>query len=119
VERIPLRVCALGSAVSVAALVVGCSSVTVSQPFALGDDTYKISATSSRGGPQVARASAVSAARQHCARLLKNLLLLSSSSDIYRQTPAQEAAELEPKAVIDVTFRCLAASDPAVAPKDQ
>jgi hypothetical protein len=108
-------VCALGSAVSIAAFLVGCSAASVTPPLSLGADTYKVSATTTRGGPQLARASAVSAARQHCARLSKNLLLLSSSSDIVRQTPEQEAVDdLEQKAVIDVTFRCLAAADPAL-----
>jgi hypothetical protein len=41
--------------------------------------------------------------------------LLSSSSDIVRQTPEQEAVDdLEQKAVIDVTFRCLASGDPSL-----
>ena len=106
-----------GFAASIAAFITGCSirGPTVSQPLPLGADTYKLTATSTRGGPQLARASAVSAARQHCARLSKNLLLLNSSSDIVRQTPEQEAVEeLEQKAVIDVTFRRLAAGDPAL-----
>jgi uncharacterized protein YfiM (DUF2279 family) len=109
---------ALQSAVSTAAFLAGCSAASVSPTLSLGADTYKVSATTSRGGPQLARASAVSAARQHCAGLSRNLLLLSSSSDIVRQTPEQEAvAELEQKAVVDVTFRCLAPGDPAV-PRD-
>jgi len=105
----------LGSTASIAAFLAACSATSVTQPISLSVDTYKVSATSTRGGPEVARASAVSAARQHCARLSRNLLLLSSSSDIVRQTPEQEAVdELEQKAVIDVTFRCLAAGDPAL-----
>ena len=107
---------ALATVVSIAAFLAGCSTVSVSPPLGLGADTYKISATTSHGGPQLARASAVSAARQHCVQLSKNLVLVSSSSDIVRQTPEQEAvADLEQKAVVDVTFRCLAQGDPAVA----
>ena len=104
---------ALGLAFSIAAILTGCSASSVSQPLPLGGDTYRISATSTREGPQLARASAVSAARQHCVRLSKNLLLLSSSSDIVRRAPEEEAVDdLEQKAVIDLTFRCLAAGDP-------
>jgi hypothetical protein len=93
---------ALGRAVTVAALVSGCSAARVTQPLPIGPDTYTVSARTSRGGTAPAREAAISAANQHCARLSKQLLILSSSTN---------TGFNENEGVVDVNFRCLAAGD--------
>lgn len=98
---------ALSWAAAVAGLVSGCSAAQVTQPLPVGSDTYTVSARTSRGGPAVARDAAISAANQHCARLSKQLRVLSSSSNT---VPNENNASLnENESVVDVTFRCLAA----------
>ena len=52
---------------------------------------------------KAAREAAVSAAGQQCARLSKQLLILSSATNIGSNAD---------QGVVDVTFRCLAAGDP-------
>ena len=76
-----LTMSALGRAATVAALVSGCSAAQVTQPLPAGPDTYTVSARTSRGGPASARDAAISAANQHCARLSKQLLVMSSSAN--------------------------------------
>jgi hypothetical protein len=98
---------ALGLAVSIAAFVAGCStSARVTQPLQIGADTYRVSASTTRGGTYPARDAAVAAAGQQCARLSKQLLVLSSSTNI--------SSNLDQGAIVDVTFRCLVAGDPAL-----
>ena len=95
---------ALGRAATVAALVSGCSAAQVTQPLPVGPDTYTVSARTSRG-PASARDAAISAANQHCARLSKQLLALSSSTNT---VPNENTTGLnENESVVDVTFRCL------------
>jgi hypothetical protein len=95
---------ALGLAVSIAAFVAGCmTAARVTQPLPVGPDTYTVSSRTSSGGTAPAREAAVSAAGQQCARLSKQLLALSSATNI--GSNADEGA-------VDVTFHCLAAGDP-------
>ena len=94
----------LGRAATVAALVSGCSAAQVTQPLPAGPDTYTVSARTSRGGPASARDAAISAANQHCARLSKQLLVMSSSANT---VPNENNPGLnENESVVDVTFRC-------------
>jgi hypothetical protein len=100
---------ALGLAVSLAALGAGCSSARVTQPLPISADTYTVSARTPHGGAASARDAALSAANQQCARLSKQLLVLKSSNDF----ELNENKDIETD-TIDVTFRCLAAGDPAL-----
>jgi hypothetical protein len=100
---------ALGLAVGLAALGAGCSTARVTQPLPISADTYKVSARAPHGGSASAREAALSAANQQCARLSKQLLVLKSSSDF----ELNENRDVETNN-IDVTFRCLAAGDPAL-----
>ena len=100
---------ALGRVATVAALVSGCSAAQVTQPVALGPDTYAVSARTSRGGPASARDAAISAAHQYCTRLSKQLFVLSSSTNTVLNENNTGLNENE--SVIDVTFRCLAAAN--------
>ena len=106
----PMRtVFALGLAVSVAAFGAGCSSARITQPLPIGADTYTVSARTPHGGTASARDAALSAANQQCARLSKQLLVLKSSNNF----ELNENKDIESD-IIDVTFRCLAAGDPAL-----
>jgi hypothetical protein len=88
----------------------GCSAAArVTQPLPVGPDTYTVSARVPHGGTVSAREAALSAANQQCARLSKQLLVLKSSSNIDLNENNEIAND---KDVIDVTFRCLAPSDP-------
>ena len=99
---------ALGKAAIVAALMSGCSAAQVTPPVSVGPDTYALSARTSRGGPASARDAAISAANQHCARLSKQVLVLSSSANTVLNENTTGLNENE--SVVDVTFRCLAAA---------
>jgi hypothetical protein len=99
---------ALGLAVSVAAFGAGCSGARVTQPLPIGADTYTVSARTPHGGTASARDAALSAANQQCARLSRQLLVLKSSNNF----ELNENKDIESD-IIDVTFRCLAAGDPA------
>jgi hypothetical protein len=99
---------ALGLAVGVAAFGAGCSSARVTQPLPIGADTYTVSARTPYGTAS-ARDAALSAANQQCARLSKQLLVLKSSNNF----ELNENKDIETD-TIDVTFRCLAAGDPAL-----
>jgi len=99
---------ALGLAVSVAAFGAGCSSARVTQPLPIGAGTYTVSARTPHGGTASARDAALSAANQQCARLSRQLLVLKSSNNF----ELNENKDIESD-IIDVTFRCLAAGDPA------
>ena len=106
----PMRtVFALGLAVSVAAFGAGCSSARVTQPLPISADTFTVSARTPHAGAESARDAALSAANQQCARLSKQLLVLKSSNDF----ELNENKDIETD-TIDVTFRCLAAGDPAL-----
>ena len=95
---------ALGRAATVAALVSGCNATQVTQPLPVGPDTYTVSARTSRGGPASARDAAITAANQHCMRLSKQLLVMSSSSNT---VPNENTTGLnDSESVVDVTFRC-------------
>jgi hypothetical protein len=96
---------ALGLAISIASFVAGCTTAQVTQPVRVGADTYRVSSRTSSGGTGPARDAAVSAARQQCAQLSKQLLVVSSSTNI---------GSNEDQGVVDVTFRCLAAGDPGL-----
>lgn len=100
---------ALGLAVSLAALGAGCSSARVTQPLPISADTYTVSARTPHGGAASARDAALSVANQQCARLSKQLLVLKSSNNF----EFNENKDIETD-TIDVTFRCLAAGDPAL-----
>jgi hypothetical protein len=103
---------ALGLAVSFAALGAGCSTPT--QVKQIGPDTFTVSAHTPRGGTSSARDAALSAANQQCARLSKQLLVLKSSSDIeLKENQVTETKDIVSD-IMDVTFRCLAAGDPAL-----
>jgi hypothetical protein len=93
-----------------AACLAGCSSTRVTQPLLAGHDTYTVSARTSQGGTAPAREAAVLAASQQCSRLSKQLLLLKSSTDVGFN--ADQGVVDVNQGVVDVTFRCLAASDP-------
>ena len=99
---------ALARAAAVAALVSSCSSAQVTQPLPIGPDSFTVSARSSRGGPASARDAAISAANQHCARLSKQLRVLSSSANTVLNENTTTLNENE--SVVEVTFRCLAAA---------
>jgi hypothetical protein len=101
---------ALGLAVSIAALVASCSSpARVTQPLQIGADTYRVSARTPHGGTASARDAALSAANQQCVRLSKQLLVLKSSNNFELNENNDIGSD-----IIDVTFRCLAAGDPAL-----
>lgn len=94
----------LGLAVSIAASVAGCTSAAqVTEPLAVGPDTYTVSSRTSRGGTAPAKEAAVSAARQQCVRLSKQLLVVSSDTNI-----GSNAGQ----GVVNLKFRCVAAGDP-------
>ena len=93
------------AAAVIAACWAGCSAAKITQPLPVGPDTYTVSARTSHGGTASAREAALSAANQQCARLSKQLLVLKSSTNIDFN---------ENKDVVDVTFRCLTAGDPAL-----
>ena len=109
----PMRtVFALGLAVSVAAFGAGCT--TPARVTQIGADTFTVSARTPHGGTASARDVALSAANQQCARLSKQLLVLKSSNNIeLNQNKENETKDIESD-IIDVTFRCLAAGDPAL-----
>jgi len=100
---------ALARTAAVAALLSGCSAAQVTQPLPVGPDSFTVSARSSRGGPASARDAAISAANQHCARLSKQLRVLSSSANTVLNENTTTLNENE--SVVDVTFRCLAAAN--------
>jgi hypothetical protein len=105
-EGAPVRtLLALVLTVSIAAFAAGCRT----EPLPIGPDTYRVSSRTSSGGTAPAREAAVSAAGQQCARLSKQLLVLSSATNI-GSTPDE--------GVVDVTFRCLAAGDPELRRQD-
>jgi hypothetical protein len=92
-----------------AACLAGCSATRVTQPLLVGPDTYTVSARTSQGGTAPAREAAVLAASQQCSRLSKQLLLLKSSTDVGFN--ADEGVVDANQGVVDLKFRCLAASD--------
>jgi len=97
---------ALGLAISTATFVAGCrSAAQVTQPLRVDADTYRLSSRTSSGGTGPARDAAMSAARQQCVQLSKQLLVLSSSTNIGSNAE---------QGVFDVTFRCLAPGDPGL-----
>ena len=96
------------TAAVIAASWAGCSAVRVTQPLPVGPDTYTVSARTPYGGTASARDAALSAANQQCARLSRQLLVLKSSNNF----ELNENKDIESD-IIDVTFRCLAAGDPA------
>jgi hypothetical protein len=108
-QNVLSSLCITLTAAVIAACWVGCSSARVTQPLPVGPDTYTVSARTPHGGTASARDAALSAANQQCARLSKQLLVLKSSSNIDLNENNEIAND---KDVIDVTFRCLAASDP-------
>jgi hypothetical protein len=93
-----------------AACLAGCSATRVTKPLLVGPDTYTVSARTSQGGTAPAREAAVLAASQQCSRLSKQLLLLKSSTDVGFN--ADEGVVDANQGVVDLKFRCLAASDP-------
>jgi hypothetical protein len=75
----------------------------------VGPDTYTVSARTSQGGTAPAKEAAVLAASQQCSRLSKQLLLLKSSTDVGFN--ADQGVVDVNQGIVDLTFRCLAASD--------
>jgi hypothetical protein len=75
----------------------------------IGADTYTVSARTPHSSTASARDAALSAANQQCQRLSKQLLVLKSSNSF----ELNENKDIESDS-IDVTFRCLAAGDPAL-----
>jgi hypothetical protein len=104
----PLRI-TLTAAV-IAACCAACSSARVTQPLPVGPDTYTVSARTPHGGTASARDAALSAANQQCARLSKQLLVLTSSNNIELNENRDIVSD-----ITDVTFRCLAAGDPELS----
>ncbi|MGH6825829.1 hypothetical protein [Methyloceanibacter sp.] len=103
---------ALALAVSIAAFGAGCS--TPARVTQIGPDTFTVSARTAHGGTASARDAALSAANQQCARLSKQLLVLKSSNNIeLNENKVTETNDIQSD-IIDVTFRCLAAGDPAL-----
>ena len=98
---------ALGLAVSVAAFGAGCN--TPARVTQIGADTFTVSARTPHGGTASARDAALSAANQQCARLSKQLLVLKSSNNFELNEMKEIGSD-----IIDVTFRCLVAGDPAL-----
>jgi hypothetical protein len=92
-----------------AACLAGCSATRVTQPLLVGPDTYTVSARTSQGGTAPAKEAAVLAASQQCSRLSKQLLLLKSSTDVGFN--ADQGVVDVNQGIVDLTFRCLAASD--------
>jgi hypothetical protein len=97
------------TAAVIAASWAGCSAARVTQPLLVGLDTYTVSARTPYGGTASARDAAHSAANQQCARLSKQLLVLKSSNNIELNENKDIVSD-----ITDVTFRCLAAGDPAL-----
>jgi hypothetical protein len=97
------------TAAVIAASCAGCSAARVTQPLPVGPDAYTVSARTPYGGPASARDAALSAANQQCARLSKQLLVLKSSNNFELNENNDIGSD-----IIDVTFRCLAAGDPAL-----
>ena len=105
---------ALALAVSVAAFGASCS--TPARVTQIGPDTFTVSARTVYGSTASARDAALSAANQQCARLSKQLLVLKSSSNIeLNENKVTETKDIA-NDTIDVTFRCVAAADPALRP---
>ena len=105
---------ALALAVGVPAFGAACS--TPARVTQIGPDTYTVTVRTARGGNASARDAALSAANQECARLSKHLLVLKSSSNIeLKENKVTETKDIASD-IIDVTFRCLAAADPALRP---
>lgn len=94
----------LASGLGVVSLVGGCA--TNSGVLPVGPDTYKIStgADNFRGGLSGAKRSAHSQASDFCATMGKEILVLRSTSSNNQIG--------KPVADYDLTFRCLASSDP-------
>jgi hypothetical protein len=108
------KVFALALTVSVATFWAGCS--TPARVTQIGPDTFTVSARTAHGGTASARDVALSAANQQCARLSKQLLVLKSSNNIeLNENKVTETKDIVGD-VIDMTFRCLAAGDPARRP---
>ena len=101
---------ALGLAI--AAFGAGCT--TPARVTQINADTFRVSARTPHGGTASARDVALSAANQQCAHLSKQLMVLKSSNDIeLHENKVTETKDIESD-IIDVTFRCLAAGDPAL-----
>jgi hypothetical protein len=97
---------------TVIACLAGCVNTRVTQPLLVGPDTYALSSRTYHGSTNTARDAAVSAANEHCARLSKKLLVLSSSTNISFRADETVTSPSADEAVVDMTFRCLAAGDP-------
>ena len=97
--------------IAIAVCLADCSAARVTQPSPVGPDTYTLSSRTFHGRTDTARDAAVSAANQHCTRLSKKLLLLRSSTNTnFRANETVTNSDAD-EAVVDVTFRCLAAGD--------
>ena len=97
--------------IAIAVCLADCSAARVTQPSPVGPDTYTLSSRTFQGRTDTARDAAVSAANQHCIRLSKKLLVLRSSTNTnFRANETATNSDAD-EAVVDVTFRCLAAGD--------
>ena len=97
--------------IAIAVCLADCSAARVTQPSPVGPDTFTLSSRTFHGRTDTARDAAVSAANQHCTRLSKKLLLLRSSTNTnFRANETVTNSDAD-EAVVDVTFRCLAAGD--------
>ena len=100
-----------GPEFAIAVCLADCSAARVTQPSPVGPDTFTLSSRTFHGRTDTARDAAVSAANQHCTRLSKKLLLLRSSTNTnFRANETVTNSDAD-EAVVDVTFRCLAAGD--------
>jgi hypothetical protein len=82
----------------------------VTEPVAVGPDTFTLSSRTSTGGIAPARDAAVTAANQQCTRLSKQLLLVSSDAS-FGSSPD--------KGVVTIKFRCVTSDVQSIRPKVQ
>ena len=75
----------------------------VTEPLAVGPDTFTLSSRTSSGGIAPAREAAVTAANQQCTRLSKKLILVSSDAS-FGSSPD--------KGVVTMKFRCVTSDVP-------
>ena len=82
----------------------------VTEPVAVGPDTFTLSSRASSGGVAPAREAAVTAANEQCTRLSKKLLFVSSDTS-FGSSPD--------KGMVTMKFRCVTSDVQSIRPKVQ
>jgi len=83
---------------------LGCrTDAGVTEPVAIGPDTFALSSHTSSGGTDAARETAIKAASQQCASLSQKLVLVTSDANI--------GSSLD-EGVVNLKFRCVAPDVP-------